>query len=338
MTEHEPHEPHETYKTWRDLLKHILSSPAERQRIAREINVSPVTLGRWLSGVTDPREHNLRLLLRAVPRGHQELLQKLLTQEFGDIFRKEDHLAMQFTMQDIPSVFYDRVLQAFTQLPQILRARTLLDLILQQTIEQVDPLRLGLAANVVRCSLPPPGQPVRSLRDSGGLGTPPWKYDLEQKTVFLGAESLCGTVVAQARPLAIQSPDESEILFPALWFDFEKSAAAAPIMRGGSDGIAGCLLVSSTQLHYFNEDRLALIERYANLLSLAFEPHEFVPLHQIQLHLLPSYKQQQPVLEQFRSRVVDLMAQLRSENRSIHLSEVQQLVWQQIEDELVALM
>lgn len=332
------HDMQNAYATWRDLLKQILNSPVERQRIAREISVSPVTLGRWLLGVTEPRAHNLRLLLRAVPPRYQEPLQKLLSQEYGDIFGQEDSPLTQVMIHEIPSVFYDRVLQALTQLPQVLRSRTLFDLILQQTVEQIDPLRLGLAANVVRCSPPRSGYPVRSLRDSGGMGTPPWKRDLEQKFVFLGAESLCGVVVAQGRPLAAQSSDDHEDLFPTLWFDFEKSAAAAPIMRGGSEGIAGCLLVSSTQPYYFTKERLALVERYANLLSLAFELHEFFPLSQVKLQILPPYTQQQPVLEQFRLRLVDVMAQYTSENRSIRLSDVQQLVWQQIEDELIALL
>lgn len=325
---------HDTYETWRDLLKQILSSTSERQRIAREISVSPVTLGRWISGATEPRPHNLRLLLRAVPPQHRELLQKLLMREFGDIFGQEDIPFVPFMVREIPSIFYEQALQALTQYPHLIRSQFIFELILRQAIEHLDPTRLGLAVNIVRCSPPRPGYPVRSLRDSGGMGIHPWKSDLGQRHVFLGAESLCGRVVSEARPLVAHSSDDAN-LHSVIWFEFEKSAAAAPIMRGGEEGIAGCLLASSTQRDYFNEERLSLLERYADLLSLAFKSREYIPLSQVALQIMPSYEQQLPVLEHFSALVVSLMAQ---SEQSTDLITVRRLAWQQIEDELIALL
>lgn len=324
---------HDTYETWRDLLKLILSTSSERQRIAREISVSPVTLGRWISGATDPRIHNLRLLLQVVPPQYQEKLQKLLMREFGDIFGQEDISTPAIMVREIPSIFYEQALQALTQYSYLMRSQFIFELILRQAILQIDPARLGLAVNIVRCSPPRPGFPVRSLRDGGGMGTPPWKSDLGQRHVFLGEESLCGRVVSEARPLVAYSSNDAN-LHPVNWFEFEKSAAAAPIMRGGVEGIAGCLLVASTQIDYFNEARLSLLERYANLVSLAFKSREFIPLSQIVLQTMPSYERQLPILEQFSGLVKDLMAQSQP---SISLMEAHQLAWQQIEDELIAL-
>lgn len=325
---------HDTYDSWRDLLKQMLSSHAEKLRIAHEISVSPVTLGRWIAGTTEPRPHNLRLLLQAAPPQHQEMLQKLLTREFGDIFGQEEIPSSPIMVRDIPSIFYEQALQALTQYPHLMRSQFIFELILRQAIEHIDPARRGLAVNIVRCSPPRPGYPVRSLRDSGGMGIHPWKPDLGQRHVFLGAESLCGRVVSEARPLVAHSPTDARV-YPVIWFEFEKSAAAAPIMRGGTEGIAGCLLASSTQTNYFNEERLSLLERYANLLSLAFRSQEFIPLHQIALYVMPPYQQQLPVLERFSELVVSLMA---ASQQQMDLVVVRRLAWQQIEDELIALL
>jgi hypothetical protein len=175
---------------WRDLLRQVIASQSERQRIAHEINVSPVTLARWATGEFKPRPQSLRLLPQAIPQ-HQDEMKTLLMKEFGDIFSQDAQYTPAPATDEIPSVFYDRVLQALAQLPKTLRIQSLFDLILQQAIEH--------------CSPPKPGKPVRSLREGIGIGTPPWKRDLAQKSVFLGADSLSGAVVSRCRPLAIQS-------------------------------------------------------------------------------------------------------------------------------------
>lgn len=46
---------------------------------------------------------------------------------------------------------------------------------------------------------------VRSLRESMGVGTPPWPGDLEHQAMFLGAESLAGYVVTNCRQHAASS-------------------------------------------------------------------------------------------------------------------------------------
>lgn len=306
------------YDNWRDLLRHIIANQTERQRIAQEINISPVTLTRWATGEFKPRPQSLRLLPQAIPQ-HQDEMKALLMKEFGDIFSQDAQGSSAPATDEIPSVFYDRILQALAQLPKTLRTQSLFDLILQQALEHLDPLREGMSISVVRCSPPKPGNPVRSLREGIGIGNPPWKRDLSQKSVFLGADSLSGAVVSLCRPLAIQSTEEGESLFPAQWFDFEKSAAAAPIMRGGGEGVVGCLLVSSTQKYYFSTVRISLIERYANLLALAFEYHEFFDLTNIELHIMPSHDQQLALLGEFRHHVLTIITQAADNNQRLNV-------------------
>ena len=58
--------------SWRELLASIISNPAERERIAAEVGVSPITLTRWSNGESKPRPQNLHSLIKALPRQHQE--------------------------------------------------------------------------------------------------------------------------------------------------------------------------------------------------------------------------------------------------------------------------
>ncbi len=72
-------------ETWRELLGNSIKSPQERQRIARELNINPMTLIRWVNGETDPHPQNLRRLLHALPQYRQRLI-TLIEQEFPGLF------------------------------------------------------------------------------------------------------------------------------------------------------------------------------------------------------------------------------------------------------------
>jgi hypothetical protein len=132
-----------------------------------------------------------------------------------------------------------------------------------------------------------------------------------------------------------KASEEGESLFPAQWFDFEKSAAATPIIRGGGEGVVGCLLVSSTQKHYFSVARISLIERYSNLLALAFEHDEFFNLANIELHVMPSAAQQEPLLAEFRQRVLTIIVRAADNNQRLNTVQAEELAWQDIEEDLL---
>ena len=71
--------------TWRDLLGSIIQNAHERQRIANELGVNPVTLTRWIHNESIPRKQNLQHLLRVLPQ-HRKVLHELFTKEFGEVF------------------------------------------------------------------------------------------------------------------------------------------------------------------------------------------------------------------------------------------------------------
>src|SRR5437868_1746124 len=56
-----------TPTSWRDLLKDLTRQPGERERIAKEIGVTLVTVERWCSGKSTLRSRHIGPLLQAVP-------------------------------------------------------------------------------------------------------------------------------------------------------------------------------------------------------------------------------------------------------------------------------
>ncbi len=317
-------------ETWRELLRGIISDGHEKQRIADELGISPITLTRWANRESDPRQQNLRLLLKALPQ-QREMLLELIPKEFDDFTAA----AIDDSTKEIPSAFYARVFIARGSTAEALRFWSICNLILQQALGQLDPDRLGMAVNVVRC-MPPKDGKIRSLRESVGLGTPPWIGDLEQKAMFLGAESLAGYVVTSCRPNTIQNVEEEQSLIPAQRVEYEKSAAAYPILYSGR--IAGCFLVSSTQPNYFlSQSRLSLIQSYADLIALAFAPEEFYDPQCIELRVIPLHDVQRKQFANFRQRVAQAMIKAAQKGQPINNIQAEQLIWQQLEEELLEL-
>lgn len=320
-------------QTWRELLGKCIDDPHERQRIASELGVNSLTLTRWVKQETDPRPQTLQRLLTVLPEYHNLLL-KLIDEEFaGFSTTMIGNTEIQGIPADIPASFYKRALHTYATIPQSLRFSSLCNLILQQALEQLDPQRLGMAIIVARCMPPSHELKVRSLLETMGLGTKPWGKQLEQQAILLGAESLAGHVITSGHLEKNQNLRDSQGLSPGYQANWEESAAATPIMSMGD--IAGSLLVSSTQPDYFLPARCMLIESYAELIALAFAPEEFYKLQDIQLGIIPPYEIQKSYLSGFRQRAIEAMSQAMKNNQPISYLQAEQLVWQQVEKELL---
>lgn len=314
---------------WREFLSTIINNTAERDRIASEIGVHAITLTRWASGESTPRPHNMRQLLRALPQQQRNQLQPLLVKESSDI----SQLEIDTTEQDIPYKFIMEVLEARSSIPDLLRFWSITRLVLQQALKQLDPERVGLAITVVRC-MPLRDGKIRSLRESVGLGSPPWGGDLEEKALLLGAESLAGHVTVSCRMEQIGDLCANKTFLPAYQVEHEVSAVACPIMYACR--VAGCLLLSSTQVDYFApEARLSLVRGYAYLVSLAFNPDEFYNPEDIALHIMPPPARQQELFDGFRRRVLQRMQSSAESEQRLSSTEAEQLEWQRIEAALL---
>ncbi len=314
-----------------DVLQKIIKSSAERQRLSSALGVTNMTLSRWASGESRPqRSHLIRLIQVVHPNHRQELLEAIERQH------PEIHSWLSEEASDqIPSEFFAQVLNIRTTTTESLRFWRICETVLKQALAQLDPHHLGLAIKLVQC-MPPSRKDgkIRSLRERVGKGTPPWTADLEHDVLFLGLESLPGTAVEE-RHVIYERDLSEQSTNPKLQDTNEVSAAANPIRFEGR--IAGCLLASSTQVDYFTPPRLALLATFSDLISLAFDKKEFYAPHLIQLRVMPRPEIQRPVLATFRQRVTARFQQAMQEHQHVNNAEIELEVWQELEEELLAL-
>lgn len=315
---------------WCELLAAFIVDPLERNRIAKEIGVHPATLTRWVSGESFPRPHNLRQLLYALSWTQRTQMLPFIKKMVPDY----DDLKAKSIASEIPYAFLLEVLETRATTADPLRFWSIMRLVLQQALKQLDPERMGMEIIVVRCMPPGKTGKIRSLRETIGLGTPPWSGDLEEKTLLLGAESLAGHATASGHMEQIADLRTNQALLPVYQGKYEVSAVACPLMYGCR--VAGCLLFSSTQPNYFlSEVRLALIKGYTHLVALAFDAHDFYSLDMIELHILPPIPVQNKYLAGFRDRVITVMRGSTQMLPHLLSTQAEQLVWQEIEESLI---
>jgi hypothetical protein len=322
----------EKFHTWRDLLRIIIQDAHEKQRIAQAVGVNNITLSRWVNNASTPRLMHLRQLIPLIPLQYRNTMLDLIRRDFPNFSFANGDEAKEDDQDDIPSEFYGRVFNAYAVTPALQRSWSIMSLILQQALGQLDPHQVGMALTLAQCMPPSLDGKVCSLRERSGHGTYPWSSSLEPYSLFLGAESLAGYVVSSCHPRVIQNSEEQQGVLPAHWVQWERSAAAYPIFR--SDRVAGCLLASCTQADYFTPGRQKLLQQYAELLVMVFEPSEFYDFQLINLRVLPYYRVQEKYMANFRQRVSSLMREELRQGRSLDLREAELLVWQQVEREL----
>jgi hypothetical protein len=293
-----------------------------------------MTLMRWVSGLSIPRPQNLRQLLGALPSTESPLWRELIAKEFPKFAELETGSDIESESVEIPSEFYARVINTYAIAPLQRRFWAISNLVLQQALAQLDPNKVGMSITIARC-MPPGGaeRKVSSLRELTGQGTPPWPANLEPQVMFLGIESLAGYTTTVGHLLTTNRSDQSTRR-PAHWLLWEESAIACPLIQ--EDRVAGCLLASSTQPSYFSPYRQTLFQKYSELLLLAFAPEDFYAIRDIMLRPMPSLEVQQAHFSFARERVSNALLEAAQERRPITITEVEQMVWQQIEEELLA--
>lgn len=334
--------------TWRQRLAEIISDLKERKRIAQALGIAPVTLTRWTKEYK-PRPYLLRALLNSLPEESRDEFLFLLTQEFptfspetvsndpedGNGQEQAAALFIETTeeLDDIPSAFYAQALSTYVATPLPARFFVMSHLLLQQAVEQLDPRRVGIELVLARCSQPSQAGKVRSLRESTGVATSPFGDGPVERMLFLGAESLVGYAVISRHMALVQ--DTRETTLPIDPRPQEQSALAMPIMLSGN--IAGALLVSSTEKHAFYATSFELIQRYTHLLTLAFTQEDWYDPQDIELLVMPPTSAQLPRLSTFRERVSRLLNESARQGQPINSLQAEQIVWQQLEEELLHL-
>jgi hypothetical protein len=312
-------------RTWREFLAAVIRDSKEKQRIANEMGVDPITLTRWATRESSPRPRSLlNRLVEALPP-HREQLIQLIRQEFPDAL--EDDPGSVFidpVVKDVPPVLYARILEAHATVVESLRAWTIMNLVMQQLIRQLDPQHTGIAASIAQCQRPsPPERKVTCLREIF-LEKSQALTSVAQRGYFLGAESLVGYAVANCRPIILQDLQEASAAFVIPQVGEAQSAAAYPLQRAGQ--VAGALLIISTQRDYFLRGRQALIQNYCYLLSLAFRDDEFYDIKDISLRLMPSEQVQDAYMATFNQRVNELLARAEQRGEPLTRREAEERV------------
>src|SRR5438105_13034635 len=97
-----------TSPSWQDVLRRIIQTSAERQRLATARRISAITPMRWANGTSRPqRSHLIRLVQTVQPQYRAELLQALEL-EFPEI----QSWLYEETAEQIPPGFFAQVLNA----------------------------------------------------------------------------------------------------------------------------------------------------------------------------------------------------------------------------------
>lgn len=319
-------------QTWRELLKRIIGDTQERQRIAAAMEVNTITLARWARGSITPRLDSLLQLIEHIPLHYSSSLRRMLIEEYPHLAEAIEQRGDR-VVAVIPPAFYARVLNIHTSSPPNLRIEALRAMILQQLLAHLASTQ-RLAISLAMC-VPPAveGGQVRSLRLIVERSTPPRYFFVEDRMLFMGVESPVGQAVQMGRQYA--TPDQHEQHWIASCYGIASSGSfvATPIVRG--TGVAGCLALFSPEANFFTPDHLQLVRSYTELLTLAFEGHEFFEQDQIALGAMPMPMRQQALLRQFQERVMRVMRQAAAEGRSLTRPLAEARVWQELGNELL---
>src|SRR5947209_740431 len=121
---------------WRTFLGEITREPQEKQRLADIMNVSPITLTRWVSTgsrsrmeqekekLPRPQVQSLRKLVAALPEYRDKLIPSIL-QEYRDLTEEDFQQSMAEEPIRIPTICYEEALEAAATLSGELRFTTI---------------------------------------------------------------------------------------------------------------------------------------------------------------------------------------------------------------------
>jgi len=322
----------EQVQNWRQWLAQRVQTPEDCRKIAQELEVSPITITRWVAGTSTPRLQVVYKLL-TVFADEQEELHDLLMREFPQL-----QTASSSTQQDdpseIPSYFYAQVLHTMASVPPILRFWSLGTTILQEMISHLDPRKQGLMIILALCQ-PSADNTIRSLRVLLARGTGVWSQ-VEGYTQLLGIESQMGYAIEIGHRIYSEN-----LYHRPNWLSAHQasngcnSLMVVPLRQASS--IAGSLGVFSTQKQDFPPVRQNLIEHYADLLASTIPAQDYYPLHQIQLGLMPTFALQTPHLSSLQRRIQQQLLQAQETGIYVSYQQAEQQVWQELEREFLSL-
>jgi len=310
--------------TWREQLGTHIRTIEERKRIANQLGVNPLTLTRWVSNESSPHKSSLQKLLSILP-SYQAELTELLSDEAhsGSMSKIQSNISLSL---------YASVLNAYATTHPTLLFWSVSQLILRQALVQLVSEQGAIEIIVAQCMSPTHEGKIHSLREIIRGNSRTRSSNSQRRSSFFGVESLVGAATSTFHKKVVYNFAEERSIYPRiLEIGEECSGVAYPILH--TNHIAGCLLVSSTEPHYFSPRQQQLIEQYAELFALAFSTEQFYSFEAIELRSMPAEQEQQISIATFRQRVRQAMYN-RGTEQPLTLLQAEQQAWQQIEEEL----
>lgn len=317
-------------RTWRQVLHEIISDPTEYERLIKELGIEHRTLERAAKGISKPRVTFLLNLLRALPE-YEYILPDLMAKEFPDVveqYRVAGGMGDIEKENFIPHVLIERILQQRAFPLDALVLRSIGALILENLVLQLDKERHYITALIVRClhsGTREEGPKVTMLREY--LTETSLPMPARPPTYFYGRDSLVGQVITTQTPSVIN--DMNNPLAPAFpTSDNVQSVAAFPICSDG--GVAGSLMVYSSQQSYFSQIRLALVRKYCALITLAFRESDFYPPDEIALELAMQPSAQLMMNALLKQRTYLILLEAEQRNVAISYDQAQMIAIRQV--------
>jgi hypothetical protein len=295
----------------------------ELLRVAQELDVSENSIYRWMSGNTEPRLHHLKRLPKILPAYQEELIEAINT-TFHNILKLQSK-STDGVIGEVPKEIYRRIIDLITTIDEPdARFWEISQALFAHALFHLDREQQGMAITYAPL-LPPHHDGIHAMREAAMRGHEPWPFHLQDK-VYLGSTSLAG-MAATLQRMQIWDEKESERLQVEI-DEHERSACAVPIVRGSR--IAGVLIVSSTNAHFFHQPiACQAISEYAQLLALALREHDFQPFSLLHLRPMPALSWQRTYLAHYAITMIVNYARKHHCSRQ----EAEYAIEQEIENE-----
>jgi transcriptional regulator with XRE-family HTH domain len=280
-----------------ELLSSILRRDrSEIGRVARELDVAENTVYRWMNGSSEPRPAHLKRLPEVLLQHRADLI-RAIDQTFPGI------LTITPTgITEVPKDIYSTVLALLTTVEDDIRFWEISRTIFEYALQHLDADHQGLAITYAKL-MPAHPDGIHSLYETVTKGSYPWPDEIETRA-YLGSTTLAGTAATFQRMQIWDSQDVANRLQVEV-DDFEASACAVPVMRGGR--IAGVMVVSSTQPGFFSEPMARqAVNEFTQLLAIALPDRDFQSYALLDLRPMPSLKwQRAQITRVFVNRVIN---------------------------------
>jgi hypothetical protein len=301
-------------ETLRSLLK---GKRTKITQLAYELEVSEVSIYRWMKGTSNPRPMHIQRLLAIFPEHRQQMLLSI-EQSFPGL-----PWSSMADVEEAQKDLYRRVVDLGATVPDAgLRRWQITHAIFDYAL-----LKLGVAGQGVVMTyaqlMPERADGVHALYEVVTCGSVPW-LSLPQSHTYLGCTTVAGIAAVSQRVAAWDEDDENERV-PVDVESYTCSSCAYPVMRAGL--LAGVLVISSTQRGFSNSPvvRQALTE-YAHLLGLALCDDEFKPFSVLKLRLFPDLAwQREEIARSYVKRV------LAASQRGLSRGEAESMVRAEME-------